>query len=446
MRKLVALAMVGLCASCEPATSGPVNIMAILYDQSNQLGPQQTTLTTLGNISHLKGIVGNMVGGAQIIIDPNNPAQANLLGLSDEQIADALYTDRGGDVRADLIDKGGVLWPADFHSWNMVTTYWNFEQAYLYMNKMYDGSPTTELEGAPLLYWVDYEDLSIGDPNQQHLTNNALYYSFLHAFLLPPYADATCTADGGMDEPPGCNLPIMMNTGIIGHEYAHRVFNTKAGGGQAIPSYLSPSFTGLAANIVKSIDEGLADFHGYGVTCFTQGAGGPGCSTDFLAPSFGNDPEVKARDLSLEDKCLTTDLRTALTTLDTGTFTGEGFQYRIGTLFAASLYQAGNHAGGTSGTEEIAKALIRSYDDDANATPGFKQVFEANVASPEKITLEKMADIILSHITDPNLQRLTCNELWERLNLNNPDPLGGLTHCPNTSMRGSMNCPPLPPP
>ena len=85
-------------------------------------------------------------------------------------------------------------------------------------------------------------------------------------------------------------------------------------------------------------------------------------------------------------------------------------------------------------------------DDETNGTPGFKQVFDANLTSPQNITLEKMSDVILSHITDPNLKKLVCNELWERLNLNNPDPLGGLTHCPSTSARGSMNCPVLPPP
>src|SRR5581483_2407068 len=153
---------------------------------------------------------------------------------------------------------------------------------------------------------------------------------------------------------------------------------------------------------------------------------------------------VTDRDFSLENKCLTTGLRNALMTQDTGTFLGQGTQYKIGTLFAASLYQAGNKAGGTSGTQELAKALILAYDDESNDTPGFKQVFEDNINTPENITVELMADTILSHISDPNLKRLTCNELWERLNL---DPSNNaLPHCPNTSMRGSMNCQVLPPP
>jgi hypothetical protein len=332
-------------------------------------------------------------------------------------------------VRADLIDKSGVLWPADFHSWNMVTAYWNFEQAFLYFQNVYDGAPTDDLEGARILYWVDYENLAIGDPAQQKLTDNALYYSPLQAFLLAPYDDSLQA------------VPIPMNLGIIGHEYAHRVFNQKAGGDAAVPPFLS--WQGEALNIAKSMDEGFADFHGYGVTCTSADSGGPGCDTAFLEPSFGDATVVKDRDFSLEDKCMTVELRTALTTLGTGDFIAQGQQYKVGTLFAASLYQAANKGGKV---ELMQKALVASYDDETNATPGFKQVFDANLNSPQKITLEKMADVILSHITDPDLKRLTCNELWERLNLTIPTPDSSLTNCPNTSMRGSMNCPVLPAP
>jgi hypothetical protein len=234
-----------------------------------------------------------------------------------------------------------------------------------------------------------------------------------------------------------------MNVGVIGHEYAHRVFNHKAGGGLAFPSYLSTNYVGEAMNIVKSIDEGFADFHGYGVTCATDGVGGPGCDTAFLEPSFGTATVVKDRDFSLEDKCLSVELRTALTSLTTDTFVSEGQQYKVGTLFAASLYQAANKSGKV---EVMEKALVAAYDDENLKTPGFKQVFDANVDSPHKITLEKVVDVILSHVTDPDLQRATCNELWERLDLQLPTPDGSLTHCPPTSMRGSMNCPVLPTP
>ena len=339
MRVFVWLVAAAMLDGCAPNPPAPVSIMAILYDQSNTLGPQQTQLQTVSNVTALTGTIGTLVGGASIILDPTNPAQMNLLGLSDDQLANALYAERGGAVTADLIDKSGVLWPADFHSWDMVTAYWNFEQAYLYFQQMYDGADTTDLEGATILYWVDYEDLSVGDPAQQKLTDNALYYSPLHAFLLAPY-DSDLQA-----------VPSPMNTGIIGHEYAHRVFNEKAAGGAGVPGFLT--WSGEPLNIVKSMDEGLADFHGYGVTCTSADTGGPGCSTNFLEPSFGTAQVVTDRDFSLDDKCMTATLQNALMTQDNGTFLGQGLQYKVGTLFAASLWQAGNKAGGTSGTQEI---------------------------------------------------------------------------------------------
>ena len=32
-----------------------------------------------------------------------------------------------------------MLWPADFHTWNMVSAYYNFERSYEYFNDIYDG-------------------------------------------------------------------------------------------------------------------------------------------------------------------------------------------------------------------------------------------------------------------------------------------------------------------
>jgi hypothetical protein len=421
MRVSSSIVIAVLCA-CQPNPKAPVTIMAMLVDNTNKLAPKQTQLQTVSSVVNLKGTVGDMVGGAVITVDPAK----SLNGLSDQQVADTLYSDRGGDVRADLIDKSGTLWPADFHSWNMVTAYWNFEQAYLYFMNVYNGAPTDDLPGARILYWVDYEDLSIGDPAQQKLVNNALYDSRVQAFMLAPY-DQNLQA-----------VPIPMNLGIIGHEYSHRVFNHKVFGGAALPNV--GNFNGEGLNIIKSMDEGFADFHGYGVTCTTAGSG-PGCETAFLGPSFGDDPVVKARDFSLEDKCMTVDLRTAIATLPSDTFVGEGQQYKLGTIFAASLYQAANKGGKVTVMQQ---ALVAAYNDDSNATPGFNQFLASNLASPQNLTLEKVADIILSHITDPDLKRLACNEMWERLNLTIPSPDGSITHCPPTSMRGSMNCPVLP--
>src|SRR6195256_1921572 len=98
MRVPVRLVTVALLGACAPNPKAPVTIMAILYDQSNKLGPQQTQLQTISNVATMSGIIGSLVGGEKIVLDPSNPAQKNLVGLSDEQLADALYAERGGAV------------------------------------------------------------------------------------------------------------------------------------------------------------------------------------------------------------------------------------------------------------------------------------------------------------------------------------------------------------
>jgi hypothetical protein len=424
MRFLIACLIV-VAVSCAPNPSAPVSVMALLYGSNNKLGPQQTQLTTISSVVKLQGAVVNFVGGAGITLDPNDMQQQNLLGLTDQQLIDALYTSRGGDVHANLIDKAGVLWPADFHSWSMVTTYWNFEQAFLYFNKIYGGEKTDHLAGAQVLYWGAYTNLAIADPAQQTLTDNIIYYSPVRAFVVAPFQLLQ-------------KVPVSMNLGIVGHEFAHRVFNQKAYGDHAVPPQLG--WEGAPLNILKGLDEGLADFHGYGVTCVAKN--GPGCSTRFLAASFDDETLVSNRDFSRgAQDCMTEELRTAIINLDSSTFVGQGKEYDLGTLFAASLYQAANKSGKL---EIMQEALISAYDDSTSQTPGLRQVLDANLSTSEKVTLELLSDVLISHVTDPALKAQVCSELWDRLDLH-WDQLPTATHCPTTATRG-MTCTPLPPP
>jgi hypothetical protein len=278
-----------------------------------------------------------------------------------------------------------------------------------------------------VLYWGSYRDMSIGDPAQQTAVDNIFYFSPVHAFVIVPF-DKLQT------------VPVAMNLGIIGHEYAHRVFNTKALAGAALSPVLG--WEGLSLNLVKSIDEGFADFHGYGVTRHTKD--GPGGITKFMAESFdGLDPKIAAaRDFSNNDLCLTVDLRNALMSQSSATFIGQGNQYKIGTLFAASLYQAANKSGKV---ELMQAALVKAYDDESSMTPGFKQFFNLNIESPDKVTLEAIVAVILNHITDTELKKQTCSELWTRLDLHPLDMQFVPPGCPTTALRGTT-CMTLPPP
>src|SRR5262245_36517636 len=145
-----------LLVGCAPNPKAPVSVMALLPNLAGKLGPKQSQLDTIQNVVGLQGSAVKFLGNASIVFDSTDPAQANLGSLSDDQLQDALYRSRGTSVEANLIDKGGVLWPADFHSWNMVSAYWNFEQSFLYFQRIYDGAKTDALAGAPVLYWCGY--------------------------------------------------------------------------------------------------------------------------------------------------------------------------------------------------------------------------------------------------------------------------------------------------
>ena len=438
MRFVLGCGAVVLLAACAPSSTAPVKVMAIVPSITGTYETKQIELTTITSITALTGKVVTLVGGTQIVIDPNDPAQ--MMATTDDQIAQTLQPNRGGAVHANYIDKGGVLWPADFHSWAMVTTYFNFEQSYLYYQRVYDGAPTDTLLGTRVLYWAEFKDLSTG--SEQVATDNAFWFQPIRSFVLVPFDKLQ-------------KIPFALNVGVVGHEFAHLVFNQKVFANVAVPLPLfGPSAWHLRPfNLLKSMDEGLADFHGYGVTCASAG---PGCRPNFLSVSIADKVAVAARDMSDDNHCLTEELRAAFENFQPNAFIQPGLQYGIGTLISTALYQAANKNGKI---EIVQKALIASYDDPSASAPGFKQVINLNLANPEKFTPEKMTDTIASHITDPELKKFVCNQLADRLQLMcdssvgtvGCEPLGAgvqfspLEHCPSTTTRGTTPCKPLRP-
>ncbi len=262
---LFALAVV---AGCAPSPPAPVKVMALIPNVKGTFSPFQTELTTVSSITNLQGTVATLRGNARVRIDPNDPLLME--ATTDDQLKAALLKDPGGDVHVNLVDKSGVLWPADFHSWLMVTTYLNFERAYTYYNTIFDGKPTDDLLGATVDYWASYTDLNAGPDAVQ---NNALYFSPVKSFLILPFSsDAGPGCAKGTDTTacsPFAKIPLSMNPGVIGHEYGHWVFSHRVFGNAAVPTPLT-QWSLEPFNLLKSIDEGFADFHGHGVTCLTQ--------------------------------------------------------------------------------------------------------------------------------------------------------------------------------
>ncbi len=387
--RLILLCAVALLAACEPDVPAMTNakVMIIQAGTNGTYDTKQVELTTPTSVVHLTGPLLTMVGGGFVEINEDELAVAS----SDEQRAEILLKNKGNSVRANFIDKGGVLWPSDFHTWAMVSAYYNFEQAFLYYQRAYNGKPTTELKDFKVLYWGGFK-ISGGEDER----DNAIYYSGFKGFLLAP---------GGSQQ----KVPIPMNLGIIGHEFAHLAFHKKVFSGVAFPKPLG-SWSLAPFNLLKSLDEGLADFHGYGVTCASAGKGA-GCKSNLLIDSFNDVEAVQQRNIVDPNRCMTMSLRASFNNFSQSQWVSGNQLYQLGNLFAVSLYLASTPDGKE---EALQKSLIEAYDDSTN-NQGLKQFITDNLNTQSNFNMENVINIFANHISDMDLRRKVCTQLRQRL-------------------------------
>lgn len=407
-------------AACGLNPPAPVRVMALVPDQAGAFQTTEVQLATVANATTLKGDVVEFVGAARVVLDASDPLQNNIANMTDAQRYEVIVRDPGTDVRAHYIDRGGVLWPADFHTWQMVSLYYNFEKSYSYFNEIYDGVDPKELRPMRVLYWSEVRLNST-----EALTDNALFLSFIKSFTVVPFQREQL-------------IPLALNIGVIGHEVAHRVFNFKVLEDKGIHPALS-SWNQKPFNLLKSLDEGLADFHGFSVTC-PEAAG---CRPNFLAVSLSDERTVRNRNVGRTDACMDGPTRTAFEQFAPGQWVTSQEMYRVGNLIAASMYQAGNKLGKI---DVMQKSLLLAYDDESNVTPGFRQLLSRNLNTPQFFTLEAVGNAIAGHISDPELKRTFCTEYVTRLQTTcGTFPCPELPACPSTSRRENF-CPLLPQP
>lgn len=425
LRNLTLVAV--FAAACGPNPKPPVQVMAMVPNESGAFTTTQVELTTIGELTQLKGDVIQFVGATRVVVDPNDPIQqlnGGIQNLSDEQRYEVIVRDKGSDVRGHFVDRSGVLWPADFHTWNMVTTYYNFERSYKYFANIYDGVDPKELRPMRVHYWSEVR-LNSATP----ITDNTLYLSFIKSFVVAPFRNEQL-------------IPMPMNPGIVGHETAHRVFNYNALSDQGIHPALG-TWSLQPFNWLKSLDEGLADFHGYSVTCLEAA----GCRPNFLGLSLADSRTVAFRNVSNAGACMDEALRTSFTNTVQNEWILSPNLYKVGNLVAVSLFQAGNKTGKM---EVLQKALITALDDESATNPGLRQLIEANkgdaALAQRNFTPEAVVDIIAGHITDPDLKRQVCIEFSDHMQLRcgtwpcMVDGLPAMRNCPSTASRGT-ECP-----
>ncbi|MEW5740578.1 MAG: hypothetical protein AB1938_16740 [Myxococcota bacterium] len=419
MKRLLLAPLAALLA-CGPTPVPPVQVMALVPNETGAYATVQVELKTASNLSNLKGSVAELMGGNRVVVDANDPLQSSLPSLTDEQRYEVIVKDKGADVRGNYIERAGVYWPGDFHTWNMVSAYYNFERSYEYFVGIYDGVEPTELQRMKVMYWANVR-LNTAEP----ITDNALYLSFIKSFVIVPFQTQKL-------------VPLAMNIGVIGHEVAHRSFNFRVLADAGISPALT-TWNGQAFNLLKSIDEGFADFHGFGVTCGEAA----GCRPNYLAASLSDQAIVDMRNVARTDACMDENTRNAFNNDSPDQWVRSSNMYKVGNLWAAAMYQAGNKVGNIG---LMQKSLFLAYNDASSTTPGLSQLVNSNINTQQAFTPEAVANTIVAHVSDPQLKKELCNEFSTRLQLKcGAFPCPEMPACPATSARQNF-CPTLPQP
>lgn len=389
--------------------------MALVPGADHQVAPGEVQLRTVTDVVALSGGAANLIGGARIIIDPNDPLV--VAASSPEQLRRAFLKAPGLPPRAHYVEREGVLWPADFHSWNLVTAYWAIERAQTYFEV--SGGPSLEQLG-PADYFY-FPEFVLKDVSAEPLVNNALFFSPVRGTLLLPF-------DEDLQK-----VPLALNAGVLAHEYAHRIFNHRVHDGALFPEIVGrlsgPGSTSAAAKILYALEEGLADYHAVSVSC----AEPTGCAPDFLQASF-EESFSAPRDISRRDLCVSASLLNALSSQTVAEFRANSLDYRLGSIIASVLFQA---AESTGLREDLNRAILAAYSDASGEAPGFRQLLLEHSSSDQNLTLGMFLNSIIRHAEAPALQTALCTEAMDHLRIGR-EQLPACVGAP-----GASECPPL---
>lgn len=417
VRQLTAAALSLLAVSCAPQTSTPVKVKALLLSSNGEYSPTDVELTTVTDIVALEGQVAKMQGGATIRVDPNDPEVT--AAQTEETFELAILKETGRPVTASYItDEKGVLWPADFHTWNLVTTYYNLERAWNYFTTV-GNMPKADLPQTRVFYFPEFV---LADASDKPQRDNALFYSPVKSFVVLPFETLQ-------------SAPLAINASILAHEYSHLVFNRRTYGGAALPVALTTwagggtSTPGL--NVLKALDEGLADFHAYAASCESP----YGCNSRILFSSF-SEQQVNARDIS-KNVCMSADLYVAYTTSSINVISG--LEYQVGTILASALFKSSTSA---ANRQVLVRAIIDAYSDESPSKLGFKQLTSFYLNQQGNFTMARAMRALVQHIPRGNvdLRQSVCTNLATSLQIRKDELTGGEDDCP-ASTTTTTSCP-----
>lgn len=366
---------------------------------------ESAKVTTLEDVTELKGEAARPVGSAEIVLDLDR-----LGGVSTEgQFRDRVLEDAGGPVQVQYVDQDGVLYPADFHSLNLATAYYNFERARLYA--LDRGMDPSVLRSVPFYY---FPQVILDEADGGYQVDNAAWFPLLRSFVLYPFDSLQA-------------VPLAMNQGVIAHEYGHGIFHAEVHGGAWLPPYLERWCPGgncrdeagyqRGARMLGAIEEGFADAWAVGVT------GDPRFTHHSLL-GLGNsrdpdrfDPQLHCYSQAAYDREQAD--TAAFSAADREQYWGYR-QYEIGTVFAGALYRAGQEPG--TDYDRVIDALLASY---RSAGPGSLASLIAEDDTGASLgSLANIASAVILGAPDTDTARALCAAFLDRLALD-PADLGG---------------------
>jgi hypothetical protein len=415
MRNLCGAIAVVMTVACAPDPRAPVNVVVLAWVPTDQkYEPAQVQLLTVDNLTAAEGEAATFVGGAQIVINPCDPSYQAATTLA--QLQAAILKSPGGGVSLDFTASNNVYFANDFHSWNIITAYYNFEQAYLFYcgTACLPGSPfpglgltPDQVTPAPDVYYFPLYLEGSGAAQIQEL-DSAAYVPLLQGFVILPFVQLQ-------------SIPLSMNLGVMAHEYTHSMVDLRAFDHNQIDIYSQWETAGMLSypDLLISFDEGNADVMGGIVAC---GPNGDRCDSQFIGRSFPQ--SAAARDLAgchCYDKANDSDILTLMssaTSLDEWKTSGD--QYVIGSWFSSAVWTA---MGGSSGVappmanlQAISEASWSWLSTGDPNNPGLKELIDASTTGGPAIVFSNVLDAYVRQIQDATLRQNVCAEILDHFN------------------------------
>lgn len=389
-RKAFALLLSSLLVACAPE-AGPVEMAVLEWDPQKGVFELATaTIHTLDDVTALRGEAATLIGDAEIVIGPRVK-----LARTARELREAVLDDEGGAVEAQFVEQDGVLYPSDFHSLNLATTYYNFERARAYA--LARGMPPELLRGVPVYYFPEVRMQGIRGP----LADNAGWFALLQSFLLFPIDEVR-------------EIPLAMNLGVIAHEYGHGLFNALVHRGSALPDYQARWCPDGICRDVRGVrmlgivEEGFAD-------AWAIGATGNLRFIHHSLPSEGDKRDLEPFDATRHcytQAALEQEIRdtSRFSSTDRENYWGPR-QYQIGTVIAGALYRAGKSP--ETDMDRVMEALLASYG--ARGEGSLAEVLASDATGSTFGTFASIARAVIGATDHAPTRRALCAAWMDRL-------------------------------